>query len=72
MINQTELLDGLIHQMAKGKEELFEEFRKRHERPGVSVDELNAQYRANYQATQDALLECMRILIKTKYDLKNK
>ena len=72
MINQIELLDGLIHQMAKGKEELFEEFRKRYERPGVSVDELNAQYRSNYQTTQDVLLECMRILIKTKYELKNK
>lgn len=70
MINQIELLDGLIHQMAKAKEGLFDEFRDNYERPGVLVDELNAQYKANYQATQDALLECMRILIKTNYELK--
>lgn len=72
MINQIELLDGLIHQMAKSKEKLFDEFRASYERPGVLVDELNAQYRAKYQAIQDSLLECMRILIKTNYELKNK
>lgn len=70
MINQIELLDGLIHQIVKAKESLFDEFRAKY--GGLPVDELNAQYRANYQATQDALLKCMQLLIKTNYELKNK
>ena len=69
MINQIELLDGLIHKIAKDKEALFDEFRANYE--GLPVNELNARYRANYQATQDALMKCMRILIRTNYELKN-
>lgn len=68
MINQSELLDGLIHQIAAAKNSLFDEFRANYE--GLPVNELNAQYRANYQATQDALLKCMQLLIRTKYELK--
>lgn len=68
MINQSELLDGLIHQIAAAKDSLFDEFRANYE--GLPVNELNAQYRANYQATQDALLKCMQLLIRTNYELK--
>lgn len=68
MINQSELLDGLIHQIAAAKNSLFDEFRANYE--GLTVNELNAQYRANYQATQDALLKCMQLLIRTYYELK--
>ena len=68
MINQSELLDGLIHQIAAAKNSLFDEFRANYE--GLPVNELNAQYRANYQATQDALLKCMQLLIRTNYELK--
>lgn len=55
MINQTEPMDGLIHQIVKAKESLFDEFRASYE--GFPVDELNACYRANYQATQDVLMK---------------
>lgn len=68
MINQIELLDGFIHQIAKAKEALFDEFRGKYE--GLPVNELNGHYRAEYQATQDALMKCMQTLIKTNYELK--
>lgn len=68
MINQTELMDGLIHQIAAAKNFLFDEFRAKYE--GLPVDELNAKYRANYQATQDVLMKCMQLLIRTNYELK--
>lgn len=68
MINQSEILYGLIHQIAAAKNSLFDEFRANYE--GLPVNELNAQYRANYQATQDALLKCMQLLIRTNYELK--
>lgn len=55
MINQIELLDGLIHQIASAKNYLFEDFRANYE--GLSVDELNARYMASYQATQDVLMK---------------
>ena len=70
MINQIELLDGLIHQIASAKNSLFEDFRANYE--GLPVDELNARYMANYQATQDVLMKCMKLLIRTNYELKNK
>lgn len=70
MINQIELLDGLIHQIAAVKNNLFDEFRANYE--GLPVDELNAQYRVNYQGTQDVLMKCMQLLIRTTYELKNK
>ena len=70
MINQIELLDGLIHQIAAAKNNLFDEFRANYE--GLPIDKLNAQYRANYQGTQDVLMKCMQLLIQTNYELKNK
>lgn len=63
MINQTGLLNNLINEIFNSKEKLHDEFRANYERPGVSVEELNVQYRTNYQSTQDALMKCMRILI---------
>ena len=69
MIIQTEMLDGLIHHIVKAKESLYDEFRANYE--GLPVDELNAQYRKNYQAAQDSLMKCMQLLIRTKYELKN-
>lgn len=63
MINQIELLDGLIHQIASAKNSLFEDFRANYE--GLPVDELNARYRASCQATQDVLMKCMKLLIRT-------
>lgn len=70
MINQIELLDGLIHQIASAKNYLFEDFRANYE--DLPVDELNARYRASCQATQDVLMKCMKLLIRTNYELKNK
>ena len=77
MINQIELLDGLIHQIASAKNYLFEDFRANYEDfranyEGFPVDELNARYRASCQATQDVLMKCMKLLIRTNYELKNK
>ena len=70
MINQIELLEGFIHQITAAKNSLFDEFRANYE--GLPVDELNAQYRKNYQAAQDSLMKCMQILIRTNHELKNK
>lgn len=64
MINQIELLDGFIRQIVKAKEALFDEFRANYE--GLPVDEMNTQYGASYQATQDVLMKCMQILISAK------
>ncbi len=68
MINQAELLDGLIHQIVNVKNSLFDEFRNKYE--GLPVNELNEHYRAEYQTTQDALMKCMKILAIESHRLK--
>lgn len=73
MIDQIELLDGIMKEMISAKEILFKESREIYDgNPGMSVDEINAHYRANYQATQDVLMECYLKLAQVVYELKNK
>ena len=52
MINQAKLLDGFIYQIVSAKNALFDELNDKYE--GLPVNELNAHYRAEYQAVQDA------------------
>ena len=73
MINQIEILDGFMKEMISAKEILFKESREIYGgSPGMSVDEINAHYRENYQATQDVLMECYLKLVQVVYELKNK
>lgn len=37
---------------------------------GLPVNELNAHYRAEYQAVQDALMKCLQILTTESHQLK--
>lgn len=69
MINQVGLLDdGLICQTVSAKNALFDEFRNKYE--GLPVNELNAHYRAEYQAVQDTLMKCLQILTTESHQLK--
>lgn len=68
MINQAKLLDGFIYQIVSAKNALFVELNDKYE--GLPVNELNAHYRAEYQAVQDALMKCLQILTTESHQLK--
>jgi len=46
----------------------FDELNDKYE--GLPVNELNAHYRAEYQAVQDALMKCLQILTTESHQLK--
>lgn len=68
-MNQEELLKNIMAKIVFSKNNLFEEFRSKYK--GLSVQELNAHYRAEYQATQDALMKCLQILTLELHNIKN-
>ena len=68
MINQAKLLDGFIYQIVSAKNALFDELNDKYE--GLPVNELNAHYRAEYKAVQDALMKCLQILTTESHQLK--
>ena len=68
MINQAKLLDGFIYQIVSAKNALFNELNDKYE--GLPVNELNAHYRAEYQAVQDVLMKCLQILTTESHQLK--
>lgn len=68
-MNQEELLKNIMAKIVSSKNNLFEEFRDKYK--GLSVQELNVHYRAEYQATQDVLMKCLQTLAAELHNIKN-